>query len=89
MRRLKSLLTLFAAICLAGISALLLADNATPVSLRLLHYETPEVPVFWWLLAALMLGFAAGAAQCIGGHFRRSAAERKLRRALSRQESSD
>ena len=89
MRGLKTLLTLFVAICLAAISALLLADNATPVSLRLLNYETPPVPVFWWLLATLILGFAAGAAQCIGGHFRRNAVERKLRRDLGRSRDFD
>lgn len=89
MRRLKTLVWLFAGICLVAISALLLADNATPVSLKLLNYETPPVPVFWWLLAALVVGFAGGAAQCIGGHFRRNAVERKLRRELGRNQSSD
>ena len=89
MRRLKTLLSLFAGICLVAISALLLADNATPVSLSLLNYETPAVPVFWWLLAALVVGFAAGAAQCIAGHFRRNAVERKLRRELGRNQASD
>lgn len=82
MRRLKTLVTLLVAICLVAVSALLLADNATPVSLRLLNYETPPAPVFWWLLAALILGFVAGTAQCIGGHFRHNATERKLRREL-------
>ena len=89
MGRLKTLVWLFAGICLVAISALLLADNATPVSLKLLNYETPPVPVFWWLLAALVVGFAGGAAQCIGGHFRRNAVERKLRRELGRNQSSD
>ncbi len=88
MKRLKTLLWFFVAICLAAISALLLADNATPVSLRVLNYETPPVPVFWWLLATLILGFAAGAAQCIGGHFRRNAVERKLRRDLGNRQDS-
>ena len=87
MRRLKTLLTLLLAICLVAISAMLLADNATPVSLRLLNYETPPAPVFWWLLAALILGFLIGAAQCIGGHFRHNAVERKLRRELGRDQS--
>ena len=89
MRRLKTLLALVVAICLVGISALLLADNATPVSLRLLNYETPAVPVFWWLLAALIVGFLGGAAQCIGGHFRRNAVERKLRREMGRSQDAD
>ena len=89
MRRLKTLVWLFAGICLVAISALLLADNATPVSLKLLNYETPPIPVFWWLLAALAVGFAGGAAQCIAGHFRHNAVERKLRRELDRNQSSD
>ena len=89
MRRLKTLVALFAGICLVAISALLLADNATPVSLKLLNYETPPVPVFWWLLAALAVGFAGGAAQCIVGHFRHNAVERKLRRELGRNQKSD
>lgn len=89
MKRLKTLLALIVAICLVGLSALLLADNATPVSLRLLNYETPPVPVFWWLLTALIVGFLAGAAQCIGGHFRRNAVERKLRRELGRNPNTD
>lgn len=88
MRRLKTLLTLFVAICLVAISALLLADNATPVSLKVLNYETPSVPVFWWLLAALILGFLGGATQCIVGHFRRNAVERKPRRELNRNQGS-
>lgn len=89
MKRLKTLLALIVAICLVGISALLLADNATPVSLRLLNYETPPVPVFWWLLTALIVGFLLGAAQCIGGYFRRNAVERKLRRKLGRNQNND
>ncbi len=82
MRPLKTVLTILLGICLVAISALLLADNATPVSLKLLNYETPPVPVFWWLLTALVLGFVAGTAQCIVGHFRHNAVERKLRREL-------
>ena len=89
MRPLKTVLTILLGICLVAISALLLADNATPVSLRLLNYETPPLPVFWWLLATLILGFAAGAAQCIAGHFRRNAVERKLRTELRRNQNSD
>ena len=89
MRPLKTVLAIVLAICLMAISALLLADNATPVSLRLLNYETPPLPVFWWLLTALIVGFAAGTAQCIAGHFRRNAVERKLRRELGQSQGSD
>ena len=89
MKRLKTLIALILAICVVAISALLLADNATPVSLKVLHYETPSLPIFWWLLAALVVGFLGGAAQCIAAHFRRNAAERNLRRELGRSQNAE
>ena len=82
MKWLKRLLWLSAGVALAGFSALLLIDNATPVRLRLLAWETPAAPVFVWLLAA----FGAGAlvSFCLGAvsRLRGSAARRRLRRTL-------
>jgi uncharacterized membrane protein YciS (DUF1049 family) len=34
----------------------LLAVNQGHIALRFLDWQTPEVSVFWWLLAAFMLG---------------------------------
>jgi uncharacterized integral membrane protein len=34
----------------------LLAVNQGPVALRFLNWQTPELSVFWWLLAAFLLG---------------------------------
>lgn len=39
----------------------LLAVNQSQVSLRFLAWQTPEVSVFWWLLAAFLLGAAVSA----------------------------
>lgn len=39
----------------------LLAVNQTQVALRFLSWQTPEVSVFWWLLAAFVTGLLAGA----------------------------
>lgn len=87
MKWLKRLVWLAAGIALAGFSALLLIDNATPVQLRLLAWETPPAPVFLWLLAA----FAAGAVAsfCLGAltRLRHRATERRLRRELRANQS--
>ena len=56
MKWLKRLLLGAAALALFVLSAALLIDNAAPMSLRLLAWETPPAPAFAWLLAA----FAAG-----------------------------
>ena len=87
MKWLKRLLWLAAGLVLAGLSALLLIDNAMPVQLRLLAWETPPAPVFVWLLAA----FTAGAlvSFCLGAitRLRARATERRLRRELRANQS--
>ena len=82
MRRLKNLLWILLALLLAAMSALLLIDNPTPVSLRFLNFATPPVPVFWWLLATLIIGIAVGFALCFVGFVRGKVTERQLRREL-------
>lgn len=59
-RRLKLAVWGFAVLALAALSAILVMDNGTPVSLRLLAYETPAAPVFVWLFTALGVGLTAG-----------------------------
>lgn len=38
----------------------MLAVNQESVSLRLLDWQTPEISVFFWLLAAFAIGLSAG-----------------------------
>ena len=87
MKWLKRLLWLAAGLALAGLSALLLIDNATPVKLRLLAWETPPAPVFVWLLAAFVAG--ALVSFCLGviTRLRQHATERRLRRELRANQS--
>lgn len=79
---LKNLLWILLAVFLAGMSALAFIDNPTPVSLRFLGLETPPVPVFWWLLGALIIGTVGGFVLCLGGFVRGKVTQRQLRREL-------
>ena len=52
-------------LALTGLAALLLAvllhiDNADPVRLRFLAFETVALPLFWWLLASFVAGVGIG-----------------------------
>ena len=52
-------------LALVGLVTLLLAvllhiDNADPVHLRFLTFESPALPLFWWLLASLVAGVGIG-----------------------------
>jgi uncharacterized integral membrane protein len=42
----------------------LLAVNQGPVALRFLDWQTPELSVFWWLLAAFLLGVVIASLAC-------------------------
>lgn len=42
------------------IAVLAVVDNASVVALQFLDWRTPELSIYWWLLAALLLGFALG-----------------------------
>ena len=65
---------------MAALSAILVMDNGTPISLRLLAYETPEAPVFVWLFVALGVGLLAGFALASVSLLRGRIAQRQLRR---------
>lgn len=80
MKWLKRLLWLAAGVALAGLSALLLIDNATPVKLRLLTWETPAAPVFLWLLAAFLAGALVSAGLGAMNRLRNRVATRQQRR---------
>ena len=71
MKWLKRLFLSAAGLFLIALSALLVIDNATPVPLRLLTWETSPAPVFVWLLAAFSLGLLAGSALGLVSRLRR------------------
>lgn len=59
----------------------LLAVNQNRIALRFLNWETPEVSVFWWLLAAFLLGvLCASLGYCVA-----ALRSRMRQRALNRQ----
>lgn len=59
----KALLRLFwTLLALLVFCFALLAVNQTAVALRFLSWQTPQLSVFWWLLAAFLLGALISAA---------------------------
>lgn len=60
----------------------LLAVNQDQVALRFLSWQTPEVSVFWWLLAAFLLGLTLGATAVGLGSLRLRLKQRSLGREL-------
>lgn len=83
MARLKALLAVATLLALAALGALLAVDNHTPLALAFLGRRTPELPVFWWLYAAFLLGASCGFALCLLGFVRGKLQERRLARALA------
>jgi uncharacterized integral membrane protein len=72
----------------------LLAVNQNRVALRFLTWETPPISVFWWLLAAFLLGALCASLACsvtaLRGRMRQRALNRQLdesRRELQRYRS--
>ena len=85
-KRLKLILWGVVGLALAALSAILVMDNATPVSLRLLTFETPPAPVFVWLFIALGGGLAAGFALASFSVLKGRVVQRQLRRERDRSE---
>lgn len=83
-KRLKLALWVLAGLGLAALSAILVMDNGTPVSLRLLAYETPPAPVFLWLFVALGGGIVTGFALASPSLLKGRVAQRQLRRERDR-----
>jgi len=60
----------------------LLAVNQGAIALRFLDWQTPEISVFWWLLAAFVLGVACASLGCGLATVRSRLRERALVRQL-------
>lgn len=63
----------------------MLAVNQESVSLRLLDWQTPEVSVFFWLLAAFALGLSAGVVGMMLSGVKHRLERRKLNKTLAAQ----
>ncbi len=61
----------------------MLAVNQEAVALRLLDWETPQISVFFWLLAAFCLGLSAGVVGITLSGVRHRLECRKLRKQLA------
>lgn len=64
----------------------ILAVNQDPASLRFLVWRSPEASLFWWLLAAFVLGLLVGGAAITLLSVRGRMRERTLSRELSAQQ---
>ena len=73
-----------AAMTLLGVA--LGIDNHTPIALRFLTKETPQLAVFWWLYMAFLLGTLLGFALCSLGFVRGKLHERRLKSDLARRD---
>ena len=63
-----------------------LAVNQEPVALHFLSWQTPSISVFWWLLAAFLLGLLLGLFGITVLTTRLSLKNRKLARQLANAE---
>lgn len=60
----------------------MLAVNQDSVSLRLLDWQTPQISVFFWLLAAFALGLSAGIVGMMLSGVKHRLERRKLNKTL-------
>lgn len=73
---------LWALIALALFCFALLAVNQSQIALRFLNWQTPELSVFWWLLAAFVLGILLASLGCMLVSVRARLRQRQLRKEL-------
>ena len=85
MRVLKGLCIVAVGLAVLILGGVLYVDNHTPIALRLLERESPELPVFIWLYAAFVAGATVGFAVCFFGFVRGKLEQRRLQRALRDQ----
>ena len=73
---------LWAVLAILVFAFALLAVNQGQIALRFLRWETPEVSVFWWLLAAFLLGAVFATIGCSMTAMRLRMRQRLLNRQL-------
>lgn len=82
MRWLWNLVLLLIFVTLVLFSAIAYFDNTQSVALHFLEWYTPAYSIYWWLLAALTLGFICGSLIIYIGSVSLRMSERKSRREL-------
>ncbi len=87
MRRIGRVLTIAFFSVLAVVAALAMLDNREPIALHFLGYSSPELSVYWWLIAAFVVGVSIGWLGGSVGTLRARSSERKATRALAKHES--
>lgn len=80
MKWLKSALIAVVLLALVLIGLLLGVDNNTPIALRFLNKESPELPVLWWLFGAFLAGTLVGLLISALGRLRGKLGERRPER---------
>jgi uncharacterized membrane protein YciS (DUF1049 family) len=82
MRTLSRWISTSAFIVVAVISVLAVIDNRSLVALRFLGWSTPELSLYWWLVAAFVLGVTVGWLGAGVRVLRANAGNRRLQRDL-------
>jgi uncharacterized membrane protein YciS (DUF1049 family) len=86
MRQISRWLTTIAFILVAVISVLAVIDNRGRVALHFLGWATPELSIYWWLVAAFSIGVAVGWISAGVRVLRAVSGNRRLRRDLDRSQ---
>lgn len=66
------------------LGVLLGLDNSEPLALAFLNWRSAELPVFFWILLALVLGVVVGVLCCLPAKLRQRRVIRRLQRQLER-----
>jgi uncharacterized integral membrane protein len=69
---------------LVVVASIAMIENRTPVSLTFLGWSTAELPVYWWLVVAFVLGGMCGWSMSGVGAIRAKAGARRAQTALER-----
>ena len=86
MTRIRALLVSVVVVGLVLLGIVLGIDNHTPVTLRFLNKESPELAVFWWLYTAFLIGALVGFVMCSLSFVRGKLHERRLKSTLARRD---
>ena len=76
----------FAVFAIVALVFGMLAVNQEAVALRLLDWQTPQVSVFFWLLAAFALGLSAGVVGMMLSGMRHGLERRRLNKVIAQRD---